>query len=121
MPCPPFKICERNYLLVIKIRYNDNEITAVGHSGYAERGKDIVCAGVSSAFKLAIATLVELKAKFRFHFDEDDAFIGIQIKKGNKTTVKAVLTALIEVLTSISEEYPDNVSVAEVTENHQIN
>ena len=100
---------------MIKIRYYDNEITAVGHSGYAEQGKDIVCASVSSAFKLTIATLIELRAKFTFHVDDEKAFIGIQIKKGNKQAVKAVLKALIEVLGDLSEEYPDNVSVDNIT------
>lgn len=39
---------------MINIRVNSEftEITAEGHSGYEEDGKDIVCASVSSAFIL---------------------------------------------------------------------
>lgn len=101
---------------MIKIRFNKDEITALGHSGYAEPGKDIVCAGVSSAFKMAIATLIELKAMFNFHVDDNKAFIGIQLKKGTKQTHRAVFKALVETLRLIAEEYPDNVTVEHVIE-----
>ena len=34
-----------------------------GHSGYAEAGEDIVCAGVSSAVQLTVNAVVEIKPR----------------------------------------------------------
>lgn len=45
---------------MIIIKYTDNEITALGHSGYAEPKKDIVCAIVSTAFKMSVGNIQNL-------------------------------------------------------------
>ena len=44
-------------MIIIEITSKNNEIVSIemnGHSGYAENGKDIVCAGVSSLVYAAL-------------------------------------------------------------------
>lgn len=45
---------------MIKITKKENCITVTGHAGYAQRGKDIVCAGVSVLFQTLIHSIEEL-------------------------------------------------------------
>lgn len=99
---------------MIKVRYTDNEITAVGHSGYDELGKDIVCASVSASFKMAVGLLEKRNAKFKFE-SNDKPFIGIQIDGLTKDrTTRYIIETLAEVLKSIELEYPEYINVSRV-------
>jgi len=42
----------------------EKSIHIKGHAGYDEKGRDIVCAAVSTIFQLAIMGLEELAAKY---------------------------------------------------------
>lgn len=97
---------------MIKVRYTDDEITAVGHSGYAVNGKDIVCAAVSACFKMAVGMLQANGSKFHFESNESP-FIGIRVKPENRAT-RNVIEVLTEVLKSIEHEYPDYIQVKKV-------
>lgn len=95
---------------MIEIRYNENEITATGHSGYAEREKDIVCASVSTAFRTTAQNLDSLSCKFNIGVDGKIPFIGIQTAK-KKGIGPKLLESLLTVLRDLSDEYPDYVKV----------
>lgn len=99
---------------MIQVRYTNNEITAVGHSGYAEIGHDIVCASVSTAFKSVMASFFEYGFKFKFHAVEKQAFMGIQWEETKSKAVNAIFRGFIETLKSIAEEYPNYVKVDKV-------
>ena len=44
---------------MIRVVFTDRRMTVQGHAGYAEKGKDIVCAAVSALVYALIATLEE--------------------------------------------------------------
>lgn len=44
---------------MIRIIFTDRRMTVTGHAGYAEKGKDVVCAAVSALVYALIATLEE--------------------------------------------------------------
>ena len=90
-----------------------------GHSGYAEEGKDVVCAAVTSAVRLcecAINDVLGLEASVKVR--QKDASISLKLPgslgQTNESTCQALLTALMVYFTDLHEEYPENISVLEV-------
>ena len=88
-----------------------------GHSGYAEAGKDIVCAAISTAVTMAEATINDVcGAKAKVRVKEDDARITLMLPAScdEEETVQAVLSGLMLTLISLREDYPDYIEVLEV-------
>lgn len=89
-----------------------------GHSGYAEKGADIVCAAVTSAVRLVEATVNDvlgLAASVKVR--EREASISLRLPGGLAPTAEsacqAVLTGLMVYFTELHGEYPENIEVLE--------
>ena len=99
---------------------DDDRITGFsvsGHSGYAEKGSDIVCAAISAAVTMAEATINDVcGAKAKVRVKEDDARITLMLPAScdEEETVQAVLSGLMLTLISLREDYPDYIEVLEV-------
>ncbi len=82
------------------------EFQIKGHSGYAEEGFDIVCAGVSVAGQMA---LVGLKEVLGLEVNEqiNDGFMHITLCENDVENVsaQAILGAMEKTLFEISQEY----------------
>ena len=108
-------------MTTVTFRMAEGRITgfdAVGHSGYAEAGADIVCAAVTSAVRLVEATVNDvlgLAASVKIR--EQDAAILFRLPGGlgptTESTCQSLLTGLMVYLTQLHDEYPDNVEVLE--------
>ena len=88
-----------------------------GHSGYEERGKDIVCAYVSAVVTMAEATINDVcGAKAKVRVGEDEARITLKLPKScdEEETVQAVLAGMMLTLCSLRDDYPDYIEVLEV-------
>ena len=88
-----------------------------GHSGYAEAGKDIVCAAISDIVTMAEATINDVcGAKAKVRVKEDDARITLMLPAScdEEETVQAVLSGLMLTLINLREDYPDYIEVLEV-------
>ena len=88
-----------------------------GHSGYAEAGKDIVCAAISAIVTMAEATINDVcGAKAKVRVKDDDARITLMLPAScdEEETVQAVLSGLMLTLISLREDYPDYIEVLEV-------
>lgn len=96
----------------VDITYSDNllDIIIDGHSGYADYGNDIVCAGVSAITYAAMSVLDDFNADIdisdghchiqaRYTDDEQDYFDGV---------VEMIMSGYM----AISEKYPDFVSIS---------
>ena len=90
-----------------------------GHSGYAPRGEDIVCAALTSAVRLtecAVNDVLGLEASGKVR--EKDASISLKIPNGlgqtNEKVCQTLLAALLVHCVQLAEEYPENISVLEV-------
>ena len=91
--------------------------TVSGHSGYEERGKDIVCAYVTAVVTMAEATINDVcGAKAKVRVGEDEARITLKLPKScdEEETVQAVLAGLMLTLCSMRDDYPDYIEVLEV-------
>lgn len=76
-----------------------------GHANYAEKGKDIVCAAVSSLY-LAISNY--LVSKEYAYFDNDESKT-VEISHLDESQV--LIEALHQGLVDISQQYPEHVYV----------
>ena len=91
--------------------------TVSGHSGYEERGKDIVCAYVSAVVTMAEATINDVcGAKAKVRVKEDDARITLTLPAScdEEETVQAVLAGMMLTLCGMRDDYPDFIEVLEV-------
>ena len=90
---------------------NKRTITINGHSGYAEKGKDIVCAGISTLYQSYRYYLEDLmddgKAEDIFIL-EGDGFSEISSRNISPESMAAYEMAK-QGLETISETYPDYV------------
>ena len=98
----------------------DDRITGFsvsGHSGYAEAGKDIVCAAISAIVTLAEATINDVcGAKAKVRVKEEDARITLTLPAAcdEEESVQAVLAGMLLTLCNMRDEYPDFIEVLEV-------
>ena len=91
--------------------------TVSGHSGYEERGKDIVCAAISAIVTMAEATINDVcGAKAKVRVKDEDARITLMLPAScdEEETVQAVLSGMLVTLLSLREDYPDYIEVLEV-------
>lgn len=106
---------------MIKIAIHRDEMMAQfiisGHAGYAERGQDIVCAGVSTvtgileglaeAWRDAMPTMRNLVA-----VDDDDSGPShVMIDTNGNAAVDAAIDCIIDAYRQLAEQYPDNVTI----------
>ena len=91
--------------------------TVSGHSGYEERGKDIVCAYVSAVVTMAEATINDVcGAKAKVRVGEDEARITLKLPKScdEEDAIQAVLAGMMVTLCSMRDDYSDYIEVLEV-------
>ena len=89
-----------------------------GHSGLAEAGKDVLCAAVTSAVRLAECTVNEvLGVCAAVRADERTAAISFRLPgslgDAAESASQAVLTGLMVYLSELHVEYPEHVEVLE--------
>ena len=98
----------------------DDRITGFsisGHSGYAEAGKDIVCAAISAVVTMAEATINEVcgaKAKVRVKDEQARVTLMLPASCDEEETVQAVLAGMMLTLCGMRDDYPDFIEVLEV-------
>ena len=88
-----------------------------GHSGYAENGKDIVCAAISAIVTMAEATINDVcGAKAKVRVKEEDARVTLTLPAScdEEESVQAVLAGMMLTLCSMRDDYPDFIEVLEV-------
>ena len=89
-----------------------------GHSGFAEAGSDIVCAAITSAVRLAEATINDifgLAANVKVR--EKAGSVSLRVPGGlsdrDEHAVQGLLSGLMLYFPELHDEYPDNIEVLE--------
>ena len=90
--------------------------SALGHSGYAEAGSDIVCAAISALTQSTLNGLKNvLKAPVMFDQDDDGAFIEARLTpeatEEQIRQAQLLLVTLKEGLEAIQRECPRNLRI----------
>ena len=99
-------------MIIIEITSIDNEIVSIemnGHSGYAESGKDIVCAGVSSLVYAALNSFNSIE-KDRISIGDGMLKLNLRGKKVSDHD-QIVLEVMLNGFSMIASQYKKNVKI----------
>lgn len=87
-------INKRNYYLIV----------VEGHSGYAERGKDIVCSSISTLVSMLVRNLVSFNQKiYKLKMEEGIFRLKVEITNESEKLIKT----FYEFLEELETQYPD--------------
>ena len=108
-------------MTTITFRMEGDRITGFdsqGHSGYAEAGAHIVCAGITSAIRLVETTVNDvLGLAASVMVRESDTSISFRLPGGlaptAESTCQALMTGLMVYFAELHDEFPDNIEVLE--------
>ena len=98
-------------MTIVKVR--KNQIEVIGHTNYAEAGKDIVCAAISSIITTSINAIVRID-EASIKYTKDDAYIKIELLKNNKI-INILTENMISELKSLAKQYNKNIKIEEVS------
>lgn len=92
-------------------------VRARGHSGYAESGRDIVCAAASALVQTAYLAIEDLGAKVAFERDDDNAFFEFRVERDARCDhdVQVILRALRVGVNDLRDGYPEYVRTETIT------
>lgn len=93
---------------MINITINKDDIKVSGHAKYADYGKDIVCASVSSIIYTTINGIFNIDQDAILFNDEEN--IEITIKHHSKV-VDILINNMIDLLDDLSGQYPKNIKL----------
>jgi len=89
-----------------------------GHAGGGEKGKDIICAGVSALVGALVGALQDAEKRGRCDMDYESkdghAVVWADPSMGCSNEVRAYFRMCIKGMRMIAEEYPGNVKMEEV-------
>lgn len=98
----------------IKIKYKNNlveKINILGHTGYDELGRDIVCSSISSIVITSVNAIIRLNEKSIYHKELSG---NIEIKVlSHDNVVDTLLTNMIDLLKKLEYQYPKNIKINE--------
>ncbi|MBQ0017460.1 MAG: ribosomal-processing cysteine protease Prp [Clostridiales bacterium] len=106
---------------IFKLNKNIKCIQCLGHSGYAEKGEDIVCAGISSIVQTAVLGLLTV-AKINVELLKDDETGYLKAKLPENLTeeenhdAQVILNTMLCGLSDLRETYSNFINL-EVIEN----
>ncbi len=95
---------------MIKVKISKKSIEISGHAMYANHGKDIVCAAVSSITTTTVNGILKFDEN-AITYKEDSGYLKINILKENKAT-KLLLENMIELLEELEKQYNKNIKIS---------
>lgn len=100
-------------VIVEKDKEKISLISIMGHSGYDESGKDIVCSAVSTATILTVNLIEKLSLKYEFVEDENNTSMKI-INLDTSDLMQNILENLVYNLKQIAKDYKKFVKIKEI-------
>ena len=104
-------------MIKVKVNKKNQIIESIhchGHAGYADYGKDIVCASFSTMIITTINAILEIDENAISYTDTNDLSI-INIKKDNITN--SLLKNLVNMMYELKNNYDKNINIKE--EDHE--
>lgn len=93
-------------MIYYSFRKKPYEIKVDGHANFAEFGKDIVCASVSTAIIFSANLIKKLAQENNVEIELSDGKFHLKVKTQTKE-IKAVCENLIWTLQELEESYPN--------------
>ncbi len=94
---------------MIKIAIKSTNVVIKGHAEYEDRGKDIVCASVSSIVTTSINAILRFDND-AIDYESKEGLVKIDILKEDETTRK-LIDNMIALLEELASDYPKNIKV----------
>lgn len=94
---------------MIKVIYSNNWMKISGHANYAEYGKDIVCASVSSLVTCTVNNINTIDSS-SFKYEDDGNTVYLEIINNNDISDK-LFNNLILMLKDLAKDYPKNIKI----------
>ncbi len=94
---------------MIKINLSKNKVIISGHANFADYGKDIVCAAVSSIVTTSVNDIYVINRE-ALNYNDDGKTITIEVIKDDDLVYR-ILNNLQELLINLSEDYPKNIKI----------
>lgn len=94
---------------MIKVNINNRQIIITGHAGFAEYGKDIVCASVSSI----VITSINCALRYNEHslkYSEEKDKLVIDILSDDEF-VKVIIDNMLAMLNELALTYKKNIKI----------
>ena len=92
-----------------------DSISACGHADYADPGNDIVCAGVSTVFRMLTVGISRLLDRTDFlEIDEAKAFMRVSIPATVHSQAALLVESAVAVLREFEAQYSKYVHIVEV-------
>ena len=101
-------------MIKVTIRYqNDlvNELLVDGHSNYASKGKDIVCAGVSAIIVGGINAITSIVKNYKINYEVQDGFA--KLSNLNNSKVQEIINVVIIQLKTVEDSYSRFIKIVE--------
>ncbi len=95
-------------ITILKQENKIKEITLSGHSGYNEKGNDIVCSAVSSIVITTVNGILSIKETISAK--DDGETLKIQVLENDEVT-KKLLENMIKLFQGIETQYKKNVKI----------
>lgn len=97
---------------MIMIKHSEDRIEIEGHAGYADHGKDIVCAAISALTQIFVASVDKFtEDKIKYQITEGNAVI----EYGNlSANAQLLLDSFLFGIELIADSYPNNVRIDQV-------
>ena len=102
-------------MIKINIEKNNSKVISLevsGHSNYDEKGKDIVCAGVSAIIVGGINALIN-ENKQKIDYECKEGYAKILIKDIDDNNINKILETITTQLYTIEESYPKFIKIIE--------
>lgn len=94
---------------MIKIVKYNNTIKISGHADYAEYGKDIVCASVSSIITTIVNCIMNIDSNSITYQDDGNVIIITIIKENDVVVI--LLNTMFEMLKDLENQYKENIII----------
>ncbi|MDE6284440.1 MAG: ribosomal-processing cysteine protease Prp [Bacilli bacterium] len=94
---------------MIKIIVNDRKIKISGHAEYADYGKDIVCASVSSIVYTTVNGILNIDES-AIEFTDTKNEMTIKIPKETEI-IKKLIQSMLDLLADLEKQYPKNIKI----------
>ena len=98
-------------MIKINLKYNNDlieSVSIVGHANFADYGKDIVCASVSSIVITSVNAIIRLDND-SISYDDSNG-INISILKHNKVT-DTLIYNMVSLLNELEVQYKKNILI----------
>ena len=102
-------------MIKVNIEKNNAKIVSLevsGHSNYDEKGKDIVCAGVSAIVVGGINALLN-ESKKAIDYKCKDGYAYVFVKEVDNVNIIMILDVITTQLYTIEESYPKFIKIIE--------